>query len=120
MEKLTLKEQVLLAYYIYNFLEETASSLQELEEVLKNSLKDDYSKNVEELEKEGLVNNSKEDGKERITNEGIIYMDNTLHIQSEATERNKLSYVKDSLLINEMLFSNESLKKYIHEHLGID
>lgn len=120
MGKLTLKEQVLLAYYIYNFLEETVASMQELEGVIKSGLKDDYTKIVEELEKEELVNNSQEDGKERITNKGIMYMDNILHIQSEATERNKLSYVKDSLLINEMVFSIELLKEYIHKHVGID
>ncbi|WP_391118167.1 hypothetical protein [Psychrobacillus sp. L3] len=119
MGTLTLKEQALLAYYTYNFLEETAASMQELEDALKNGLQDNYTKIVEELKKEGLVN-SQEDGKEKTTNEAILYIDNTLLINSDATERNKLAYVKDSLQINEMVFSNDSLKEYIHKHVGID
>ncbi|QFG00668.1 hypothetical protein PB01_18750 [Psychrobacillus glaciei] len=120
MGTLTLKEQVLLAYYTYNFLEEKAASMQELENTLKNALQNEYTKTLEDLKREGLVNNSQDDGKERTTNEGILYMDNTLHINSDATERNKLAYVKDSLLINEMVFSNGTLKEYIHKHVGID
>ncbi|TQR16319.1 hypothetical protein [Psychrobacillus soli] len=120
MGKLTLKEQVLLAYYVYNFLEENEQTMLELENVLQDSLQENYAKAVKELKQEGLVDNAKEDDKERITNEGVLYIDNILHIQSESTDGNKLAYVKDNLLIYEIAFSEEKLKEFIYKHVAID
>ncbi|GGA38481.1 hypothetical protein [Psychrobacillus lasiicapitis] len=119
MAKLTLKEQVLLAYYIYNFLEDTEQAMRELENILQDSLQENHVKSVEELQREGLVDSSKEDGKERITNEGVLYINNILHIQSESTDGNKLAHVKDSLLTYEIAFTEETLKEYIYKNVGI-
>ena len=119
MGKLTLKEQVLLAYYIHNFLEDTEQTMIELEHVLQDSLQEKYAKTVEELKGEGLVDNAKEDQKERITNEGVLYIDNILHIQSESTDGNKLAHVKDNLLTYEIAFTVEKLKEYIYKNVGI-
>ncbi|MFJ5770529.1 hypothetical protein [Psychrobacillus sp. NPDC093180] len=119
MAKLTLKEQVLLAYYIYNFLEDTEHAMKELENVLQDSLQENYAKSVEELQREGLVDSAKEDNKERITNEGVLYIDNILHIQSESTDGNKLAHVKDNLLTYEIVFTVEKLKEYIYKNVGI-
>ncbi|WP_144510770.1 hypothetical protein [Bacillus sp. FJAT-22090] len=120
MAKLTLKEQVLLAYYVYNFIEDTEQSMKDLEHVMRASLQDNYTKAEEELKQEGLVNQKPEDDKEHITNEGVIYIDNILHIQSESTDGNKLAYVKDSLLTYEIAFTDDQLKNYIYKHVGID
>ncbi|MDI2585735.1 hypothetical protein OR571_00950 [Psychrobacillus sp. NEAU-3TGS] len=119
MAKLALKEQVLLAYYIYNFLEDTEQAMRELENVLQDSLQENYAKSVEELQQEGLVDSAKEDNKERITNEGVLYIDNILHIQSESTDGNKLAHVKDNLLTYEIAFTEEKLKEYIYKNVGI-
>lgn len=119
MGKLTLKEQVLLAYYIYNFIEDNEQSRRELENVLQNSLQENYTKALEELTQEGLVDSTTEDGKKRITNEGVLYIDNILHIQSESTDGNKLAYVKDNLLTYEIAFSKDELKAYVYKHVGI-
>lgn len=119
MAKLTLKEQVLLAYYIYNFLEDTEQATRELENVLQDSLQENYAKSVEELQQEGLVASAKEDNKERITNEGVLYIDNILHIQSESTDGNKLAHVKDNLLTYEIAFTETKLKEYIYKNVGI-
>ena len=119
MAKLTLKEQVLLAYYIYNFLEDSEQAMRELENILQDSLQENHVKSVEELQREGLVDSSKEDGKERITNEGVLYINNILHIQSESTDGNKLAHVKDSLLTYEIAFTEETLKEYIYKNVGI-
>ena len=72
MGKLTLKEQVLLAYYIYNFIEDNEQSMIELEQVLQDSLQENHAKALEELKQEGLVDSTKEDNKQRITNEGVL------------------------------------------------
>lgn len=114
MERLTVKEQTLLAYYVCNFLEKGSEI--SLAKVLKDGLGERLSAVQEELTKKGLL--SKED--KMITNEGILYIDNTLHIQSYATERNKLAYVKDSLQINEIELSEPAFKQYIHENIGIE
>ncbi|MCM3357450.1 MULTISPECIES: hypothetical protein [unclassified Psychrobacillus] len=114
MERLTVKEQTLLAYYVCNFLEKGSEG--SLSKALKEGLGDRLSTIQEELTKKGLL--SKED--KMITNEGILYMDNTLHIQSYATEGNKLAYVKDSLQINEIELSEPALKHYIHQNIGIE
>lgn len=119
MGKLTLKEQVLLAYYIYNFLKDNEQAMMELEHVLQDSLQENYAKAVEELEQEGLVDRAKEDDKEHITNEGVLYIDNILHIQSESTDGNKLAHVKDNLLIYEITFTEEKLKEYVYKYVGI-
>ena len=119
MGKLTLKEQVLLAYYIYNFIEDNEQSMIELEQVLQDSLQENHAKALEELKQEGLVDSTKEDNKQRITNEGVLYIDNILHIQSESTDGNKLAYVKDNLLIYEIAFTEDKLKAYVYKHVGI-
>ena len=120
MGTLTLKEQTLLAYYVFNFIEMKDTADIEVNDVVKEGLQGDYSTVLSELKAEGLADNSREDGQTRITNEGILYIDNTLHIQSESPEDNKLSYVKDSLLINETEFSHKTLKEYIYKQVGID
>lgn len=120
MAKLTLKEQILLAYYVYNFLDDTEQSMKELENVLKASLQGNYTEAKEELKQEGLVNHIPEEDKVNITNEGVLYIDNILHIQSESTDGNKLAYVKDSLLTYEIGITEEKLKKYIYKHIGIE
>lgn len=119
MGKLTLKEQVLLAHYIYNFIEDKEQSRRELEQVLQDSLQENYTKALEELGQEGLVDSTTEDGKQRITNEGVLYIDNILHIQSESTDGNKLAYVKDNLLTYEITFTKDELKAFVYKHVGI-
>ena len=116
MDKLSKKEQTLLAYYICNFLKEKGETQNELGEALKKGLGEELASVQEALQKEGLLGNSNH----MITNEGILYIDNILHIQSYATEGNKLAYVKDSLLINEMEIFVDELKEYIHKHVKID
>lgn len=120
MGNLTTMEQVLLAYYINNFLEETDTSMQKLETVLKDSLQDDYEETIISLEQKGLVNKAQEDDKERITNEGILFIDNIIHMQSDANENNKLAYIKDNLLTYEIGFTIEGLKRYVYDQVGIE
>lgn len=116
MGNLTRTEEALLAYYICNFLDNKEESFRELGEVLKKVLGEEVNQMNEKLHNAGLVSNINY----QITNEGIMYIDNVLHIQSDATERDKLDYVKNSLLINEMHISVEELKEYIHKNVGIE
>lgn len=116
MGKLTEKEQVLLAYYTCNFLDKNDKKENQLKEVLEKALGERLTSIQSELNDKGLLS----DHDRMITNEGILYMDNLLHIQSDAVERNKLAYVKDNLLTYELEFTFPEIQEYIHEHVGIE
>lgn len=116
MGKLVEKEQILLAYYVCNFLEKNDENANELGEVLTNALGDNLTSIQGELNDIGLLS----DHDRMITNEGILYIDNILHIQSDAVERNKLAYVKDNLLTYEIELSVPEIREYIHKHVGIE
>ena len=116
MGKLVEKEQILLAYYVCNFLEKDERNAEELGEVLTRALGDNLTSIQGTLNEKGLLS----DHDQMITNEGILYIDNILHIQSDAVERNKLAYVKDNLLTYEIEFSIPEIKEYVHKHVGIE
>lgn len=116
MGKLVESEQVLLAYYVCNFLDKNDKNEDELREVLKQALSDKLTSIQSELTDKGLLS----DHDRMITNEGILYLDNILHIQSDAVERNKLAYVKDNLLTYEIELSVPEIKEYIHRHVEIE
>ena len=116
MGKLVEKEQTLLAYYVCNFLEKNEKNIDELGEVLTKALGDKLAGIQGELSDKGLLS----DHDRMITNEGILYIDNLLHIQSDAVERNKLAYVKDNLLTYELELSVSGIKDYIHKQVGIE
>ncbi|SDN47250.1 hypothetical protein SAMN05518871_105221 [Psychrobacillus sp. OK028] len=115
MGKLVEKEQVLLAYYVCNFLEKNEKNEGELREAL-NNVGENLTSIQTELSEKGLLS----DHDRMITNEGILYLDNILHIQSDAVERNKLAYVKDNLLTYDIELSVPGIKEYIHKHVGIE
>jgi len=116
MGRLVEKEQILLAYYVCNFLEKNDKNAEELGEVLTKALGDNLTSIQDALNNKGLLS----DHDQMITNEGILYIDNILHIQSDAVERNKLAYVKDNLLTYEIELSVPEIKEYIHKHIGIE
>lgn len=116
MGKLVEKEQILLAYYVCNFLEKNDKNTDELGEVLKKALGNTLESIQGELNDKGLLS----DHDRMITNEGILYLDNILHIPSDAVERNKLAYVKDNLLTYELELSVPEIREYIHKHVGIE
>lgn len=116
MGRLVEKEQILLAYYVCNFLEKNDKNAEELGEVLTKALGDNLTSIQEALNNKGLLS----DHDQMITNEGILYIDNILHIQSDAVERNKLAYVKDNFLTYEIELSVPEIKEYIHKHIGIE
>ncbi|MFJ7827378.1 hypothetical protein [Psychrobacillus sp. NPDC096623] len=115
MGKLVEKEQVLLAYYVCNFLEKNEKNEGELREAL-NNVGENLTSIQTELNDKGLLS----DHDRMITNEGILYLDNILHIQSDAVERNKLAYLKDNLLTYDIELSIPQIKEYIHKHVGIE
>ncbi len=116
MGKLAKREQILLAYYVCNFLEKNDENANELGEVLTTALGDNLTSIQGILNEQGLLS----DHDRMITNEGILYIDNILHIQSDAVEGNKLAYVKDNLMTYEIELSVPEIKEYIHKNVEIE
>ena len=116
MGKLVEKEQILLAYYVCNFSDKKDENENELGEVLTRALGENLTSIQGALNEKGLLS----DHDRMITNEGILYIDNILHIQSDAVEGNKLAYVKDNLLTYEIELSVPEIKEYIHKNVGIE
>ena len=114
--KLVEKEQVLLAYYVCNFIDKNAENVDELGEYLTRAFGDNLTEIQETLNEKGLLS----DHDRMITNEGILYIDNILHIQSDAVERNKLAYMKDNLLTYEIELSVPEIREYVYKHVGIE
>ena len=75
---------------------------------------------VQEVQKELVQDGFLKEQEQEITTEGTLHIDSILHIQSYATERNKLAYIKDSLQINEIEFTIEPIRDYIYKNVEMD
>ncbi|KMY53349.1 hypothetical protein AC623_04565 [Bacillus sp. FJAT-27231] len=131
METLTEREQVILAYYVQYYLGNDPNHIAELHKLMMEGMPS-YPERMEQLTKEGLLNGTEvipsvpiENGGDKITqpmitNKGILYIDNILNIQSYAVEGNKLSYIKNSLLTNNLQLSVDAISAYVKTAVGIE
>ncbi|MCP3762266.1 hypothetical protein NLX67_07675 [Domibacillus sp. A3M-37] len=125
-KKLPIKEQVLLAYYVQYYLENKPDVMYELHERMSENMEPAvYEIAMNDLFDQGLINGLEKirhydetDGqiiKPMITNEGILYINNVLNIQSYASDGNKLEYVKNSLTTSGLELSIPIIAEYINE-----
>jgi len=124
--KLPVAEQVLLAYYVQYYLHNKPNVMYELHERMSENMKPAvYEIAMNELFDQGLINGLEKirhydetDGhviKPMITNEGILYINNILNIQSYASDDNKLQYVQNSLSTSGLELSVPVIADYIQE-----
>lgn len=130
METLTEREQIVLAYYVQYYLGNDPNDIAELHKLMTEGMPS-YPSLMEQLTEQGLLNGTKvipsapiENGgdkitKPMITNKGILYINNILNIQSYAVEGNKLSYIKNSLLTNNLQLSVVPIASYVKTAVGI-
>lgn len=118
------KEQILMAYYTQYYTAATTEDVQALDARLAEGIgTEPYKKAMEELKKEGLVNGldeiQKEDGEgpplPMATNEGMLYINNTLNLQSDAVEDHQLDYLDNHLKTSGLELTLEPVKAYIEE-----
>ncbi|MFK2826416.1 hypothetical protein QYG89_12200 [Bacillus sp. B190/17] len=130
MEKLTEEEQIVLAYYIQYYQGNDPNDIAEMHEILTKGMPS-YPSLMNELAEEKLLNGSEaipsspvENGREKmtkpmITNKGVMHIDNILDIQSYAVEKDKLSYIKSSILTNDLELSSDVIEAYVKTSLQI-
>ncbi|GLY10785.1 hypothetical protein [Bacillus badius] len=130
METLTEREQVTLAYYVQYYLGNDPNDIAELHRMMTEGMPS-YPSIMEQLTREGMLNGMDaipsapvENGGDKITipmitHKGILYIDSILNIQSYAVEGNKLSYIKNSLLTNNLQLSVDVIAAYVKEETGI-
>lgn len=125
MKELLDKEQILIAYYAQYFKGATLEDVKKLDERLSEAIGEErYRKAVKELEDEGLIYGlekaearKREDGVESpmATNEGMLYVNSTLNLQSESVEDHQLDYLKNNLETSRLEFTLEPVEEYVME-----
>ncbi|OLN23552.1 hypothetical protein BTO30_03765 [Domibacillus antri] len=126
MDKLAVKEQVLLAYYVQYYLKNTPDTMYELHEQMSENMEPAvYEIAMNDLFDKGLINGLEKirlydetDGqiiKPMITNEGILYINNVLGIQPYASDGSKLTYVKNSLATSNLELTIPVIAEYLEE-----
>ncbi|OKL36083.1 hypothetical protein [Domibacillus mangrovi] len=126
MGELAVKEQVLLAYYVQYYLENKPDVMYELHERMSENMAPAvYEIAMNNLFDQGLVNGlekirqyDENDGyiiKPMITNEGVLYINNVLGIQSYVSNSSKLKYVKNSLITSNLELTIPVIAEYIEE-----
>lgn len=125
MKKLKDNEQILMAFYAQYFKGATLEDIKQLDQRLSEGIGEErYQAAMRELEDEGLVfgidkaeARRKEDGVDSpmATNEGMLYVNSALNLQSEAVEDHQLDYLENNLKTSGLEFTLEPVKEYIME-----
>lgn len=120
------KEQILMAYYAQYYRGATIDEVKALDKRLREGIGEEhYDKVMSDLIEQGLVigiDQVEQQGEEGIaspmaTNEGMLYINNTLGLQSDAVEETILDYLEKHLETSGMELSLESAKDYIYESI---
>ncbi|WP_416143951.1 hypothetical protein [Planococcus koreensis] len=124
MAELMDKEQVLMAYYAQYYREASTDEVRKLDARLSEGLGEArYAELMEELIDEGLAIGMEEVEKREqqgspapmATNEGMLYINNVLNLQSYAVEEHQLDYLKNHLETSGLELTLEPVKSYIQE-----
>lgn len=124
MAELMDKEQVLMAYYAQYYREASTDEVRKLDARLFEGLGEArYAELMEELIDEGLAIGMEEVEKREqqgspapmATNEGMLYINNVLNLQSYAVEEHQLDYLQNHLETSGLELTLEPVKSYIQE-----
>lgn len=124
MKELQDKEQILMAYYTQYYRGATTEDVKALDGRLSEGIgKERYQKAMQELLDEGLIIGLGEVEKRNdegvpapmATNEGMLYVNDTLNLQSDAVEDHQLDYLENNLETSGLELTLEPVKSYIQE-----
>lgn len=128
MKELQDKEQILIAYYAQYFKGATLEDIKQLEKRLSSGIGEErYQAAMKELEEEGLIfgmerveERQKEDGVDSpmATNEGMLYVNDALNLQSYAVEDHQLDYLQNNLETSGLEFTLKPVEEYIMETIN--
>lgn len=122
MNELQEKEQVLMAYYAQYYKGASLEEIQELDRRLSQGIgEEQYKKAMAELKEQGLVHGldaveeRNQDGVDSpmATNEGMLYINDVLNLQSDAVEDHQLDYLAKHLQTSHLELTLEPVKSYI-------
>lgn len=120
------KEQVLLAYYVQYYRGAATDEVKALHQRLSEEIgKERYEKAMNTLLEEGLVIGIDEVEKREkegapapmATNEGMLYINDTLNLQSYTVEEHQLDYLENNLQTSNLEFTLEPVKAYVEESI---
>lgn len=126
MRELEDKEQILMAYYAQYYRQSTTDDVKALDERLSQEIgKERYDKAMDELKEQGLVIGMEEveqRSKEEVptpmaTNEGMLFINDVLNLQSYAVEDHQLDYLENNLETSGLELTLEPVKAYIQESI---
>lgn len=126
MKELEDKEQILMAYYAQYYRQSTTDDVKALDERFSQEIGEErYGKAMAELKKEGLVIGIEEveqrsEGEvptPMATNEGMLFINNVLNLQSDAVEDHQLDYLENNLETSGLELTLEPVKAYIQESI---
>ncbi|MGB6778877.1 MAG: hypothetical protein WBE33_08965, partial [Planococcus citreus] len=116
------KEQVLMAYYAQYYKGASLEEIQELDRRLSQGIGEEkYKEAMGELKEQGLVHGldaveeRNQDGVDSpmATNEGMLYINDVLNLQSDAVEDHQLDYLAKHLQTSHLELTLEPVKSYI-------
>lgn len=122
MNELQEKEQVLMAYYAQYYKGASLEEIQELDRRLSQGIGvEQYKKAMAELKEQGLVHGLEaveernQDGVDSpmATNEGMLYINDVLNLQSDAVEDHQLDYLAKHLETSHLELTLDPVKSYI-------
>ncbi|HSP23322.1 MAG TPA: hypothetical protein VLQ20_13455 [Planococcus sp. (in: firmicutes)] len=124
MTELLDKEQVLMAYYAQYYRGASTDEVKALDARLSEGLgQERYTELMKELIDEGLAIGIEEVEKREqqgvpapmATNEGMLYINNVLNLQSDAVEEHQLDYLQNHLETSGLELTLEPVKSFIRE-----
>ena len=122
MNELQDKEQVLMAYYVQYYKGASLDDIQELNRRLSEGIGEEkYKEAMDELKDQGLIHGLEtveernQDGVDSpmATNEGMLYINDVLNLQSDAVEDHQLVYLAKHLETSHLELTLEPVKSYI-------
>ena len=122
MNELQDKEQVLMAYYVQYYKGASLDDIQELNRRLSEGIGEEkYKEAMDELKDQGLIHGLEtieernQDGVDSpmATNEGMLYINDVLNLQSDAVEDHQLDYLAKHLETSHLDLTLEPVKSYI-------
>ena len=120
------KEQVLLAYYVQYYRGAATEDVKALDQRLSEEIgKERYEKAMNMLlEEELIIGMDQVEEREKegapapmATNEGMLYINDTLNLQSYAVEEHQLDYLENNLKTSNLEFTLEPVKAYVEESI---
>lgn len=124
MEELKDKEQVLIAYYTQYYKGASFEDIKQLDQYLSQEVGEErYAAAMQELTDEGLIFGIEhvKDGKKEgqispmATNEGMLYVNSILNLQSDAVEEHQLDYLENYLKTSNLKFTLKPVESYVYK-----